>query len=195
MRGSWRRKRCQHWCWHRRLSAHTHLDTSKDLRHRNGSISGWRNWSTVHRKLSPTHDDQCTTPSSRAQRRFLFDNFDVHGYTFSAARIRISVIARFPPLTGATDLRHVLVSAPLLPLELTDALRAERERSICVCQDISCYHHWSRVLVRKCWLRADDKTMTVSSRVSVGLGTVLDEFQEENRTACARLRFVSAMPK
>ena len=62
--------------------------------------------------------------SVRAQQRSLIDNFEVHGYTFAAARIRIIVIARVPPLTGATDRRHVLVSEPLLLLELTDALCA-----------------------------------------------------------------------
>ena len=45
-------------------------------------------------------------------------------HTFAAARIRIFVIARVLPSTGATDLRLVLVSAPLLHLELTDALCA-----------------------------------------------------------------------
>ena len=48
----------------------------------------------------------------------------VKRYTFAAARIGIFVIARVPPLSGATDLRLVLVSAPLLLLRFRDALCA-----------------------------------------------------------------------
>ena len=127
------------------VSVHTpHLETSEALRHRKSSTTGWRGWSTVHRKLSPTRDDQCTTASPRAhrrvffflqrgisvraQQRFFFDTFEVHGNTFAVARIRIIVIARVPPLTGATDLMHVLVSEPLLPLVKPRQLL---ERALC----------------------------------------------------------------
>ena len=52
------------------VSVHTlHLETCKDLRHRKSSTIGWRNRSTVHLKLSPTHDDQCTIASPRARER------------------------------------------------------------------------------------------------------------------------------
>ena len=146
-RRSWRRKRCQHRCRHRRLTGHTHLETSKDLRHRKSSTIGWRDWSTVHRKLSPTRDDRCTTATPRAhrrvffpkrgisvlaQRRFLLDNFEVHGYTFAATRIRVIVIARAPPLTGATDLSHVLVSEHTVsPRDHRRVVCGEKGQSAC----------------------------------------------------------------
>ena len=45
-------------------------------------------------------------------------------HTPLSKRARTFVIARVPPLTGATDRGRVLVSEPLLLLELTDALCA-----------------------------------------------------------------------
>ena len=134
-RRSWPR-RCQHWCWQRRLSAHT---TSKRVRTfviaRAPPLAGVTGQlftanclrlMTISAPLLPLELTSAFFPergiSVHAQRRFLFDNFEVHGYTLAAASIPIIVIARVPPLTGATDIRHVLVSTPLLPLELTDAL-------------------------------------------------------------------------
>ena len=137
-----------------------HLETSKDLRHRKSSTIGWASLvncspQTVSDSCRSVH--HCFSSSSQAlcfqregsrckQRRFLFDNCEVHGYTIAAARIRIIVIARIPPLTGATDLGHVLVSEPLLPLELADALCAGRKVNLCGPRIVLCVsfviHGW-----------------------------------------------------
>ena len=74
----------------------------------------------------------------RVQRRSLF--------VFHGCRIRKIVIAGVPPLIGATDLEHVLVSTSLLLLELTDTCRAERRVNLRVPRIVLCVnfvvHGW-----------------------------------------------------
>ena len=107
---SWRRKRCQHRCWHRRLKAHTASKRVRTFVIARAGVKG-----------------ELFTANCLRLMTFSAPHLPLALTGAAAARIHKIVNARVPPLTGATDARHVWVNAPLFTLELTDALCAGRK--------------------------------------------------------------------